>query len=85
MSERDAFRIVGDCWCPGTMTLDAVRLGGHTADCTAARKGWEANRRHLSELDRQKRADEAAGRQLREAALAVLDRSAGRLDQEAGR
>jgi len=74
VSGRDGFGIKGDCWCPGEMTLATLRIMGHTEDCTTARKGHEANRRHLSEIDRQRRTDEAAGRQLREMASAVLER-----------
>jgi hypothetical protein len=71
---RDSFAIDGECWCPGEIRLDTLRIMGHTQACTAARKGHEANRRHLSDLDRQRRTDESAGRQLREMASAVLER-----------
>lgn len=73
-ANRDQFRVEGvGCCCPGTMTLSALQLMGHTESCTNARKAWEANRRHLSEMHRQRRADEEIGRQIREAAAAVGD------------
>lgn len=73
MSQRDSFKVAGvGCWCPGEMTLRQARLAGHTILCTEARRGWEQNNRHLSEIARQRAADEEAGRQLREAALEAL-------------
>lgn len=73
MRERDPFRVEGvGCWCPNEMTLQQARIGGHTKECTQARKGWEANYRGLTEMDKQRREDQEAGRQLREAALLAL-------------
>lgn len=73
MKGRDQFRIQGTgCWCPGEMTLYQLRVMGHTEECTRARKGWEANYRHLGEMDKQRRTDEEVGRQLREAAQEAL-------------
>lgn len=70
--QRDRFVIEGDCWCPGDMTLTAMRVMGHTESCTQARAGWKANYQHLSELARRRALDEAAGRQMREAAAEIL-------------
>lgn len=67
MSERDSFFVQGGCWCPATWTLQKVRIEGHSEDCTRARRGWEANYRHLAAVGRQRREDEEAGRALREA------------------
>jgi uncharacterized protein HemY len=73
MTKRDAFRVDGvGCWCPDEMTLRTLRLMGHTEQCTQARKGWEANYRHLSEMDKQRAIDREVGRQLREAASTLL-------------
>lgn len=73
MNERDSFRVEGiGCWCPDGMTLGALRIMGHTEKCTQARKGWEANSRHSSEMEKQRRIDQEVGRQLREAAAAVI-------------
>lgn len=72
--QRDSFRVEGvGCWCPDEMTLRQLRITGHTEKCTEARKGWEANYRHLSEIDKQHRADAEVGRQLRESAGAMLE------------
>lgn len=73
MQKRDSFRIEGvGCWCPDDMTLQQLRVSGHTERCTEARRGWEANYRNLSEMDKQRRTDQEVGRQLREAAEAAL-------------
>lgn len=70
---RDSFRIEGvGCWCPDGMTLQQLRLNGHTEKCTEARRGWEGNYRHMREMDRVRAVDQEVGRQLREAAQAVL-------------
>lgn len=71
---RDRFSIEGTgCWCPGTMTLDTLRIMGHTEFCTKALKGWEANYRQLSQMDQRRRIDQEIGRQVREAAIAVME------------
>lgn len=70
MSDRDTFIVQGGCWCPDDATLRSLRTGGHTIDCIAARKGWAANMRHLSALDRERREMEAIGRAVVEAARA---------------
>ena len=58
------------------MTLQQARLGGHTKECTQARIAWRANYRHLSEIERQRSVDAEVGRQVREAAVAVVGGSA---------
>lgn len=69
----DSFIVKGvGCWCPGEMTLNQLRLSGHTKQCTAARKGWESNNRDLREMELQRRLDQEVGRQIRESAAAVL-------------
>jgi hypothetical protein len=57
----DAFRVDGGCWCPGERTLTQMRLTGHDAACTAARKGWEQNRRHLSQIAQRREEERALG------------------------
>lgn len=72
-SADKTFRVEGvGCWCPGNRTLDAMRLDGHTKECAEARRGWRLNYEGLREMDRQRRVDEETGRQIREAATAVL-------------
>jgi hypothetical protein len=74
LETRDLFRVEGvGCWCPPEMTLGALRIMGHTEKCTCARQGWEANYRHLREIERRRAADREVGRQVREAAAHVMD------------
>ena len=71
--KRESFFVDGvGCWCPDTMTLQQARLAGHTEECSEARQAWRANYRHLSEMEKQRRVDAEVGRQVREAALAVV-------------
>lgn len=52
---RDRFEVRGiGCWCPPSMTLSQLRGMGHTPECTAARKGWELNMRHLEAMRSQR-------------------------------
>lgn len=44
---HDPFEIQGGCTCPGTMTLFQLRISGHTAECTAARRDAVEERQRL--------------------------------------
>jgi hypothetical protein len=73
MSEREAFRVEGvGCWCDGNITLDTLRIMGHTKECTEARRGWKRNYENLAEIAQQRRVDQEVGRQVREAAIAQV-------------
>lgn len=37
-AQHDPFTVDGGCTCPGARTLFQLRIEGHTADCTAARR-----------------------------------------------
>lgn len=76
--ERDTFVIEGGCWCEYGKRVGALRIMGHTVECTQARRGWAANNRHLSELSQQRKRDEEAGRQLREDAEKAIDEQTAR-------
>lgn len=74
---RDPFIAKGTgCWCPGEWSLARLRLEGHSEECTRGRRAWEANYRHMSAIDQQKRVDQEIGRQIREAAQDALSKCA---------
>ena len=72
-ADRDRFVIEGGCWCDYNASIGPLRVMGHTEECTQARQGWAANYRHLGEMEKQRRIDEAAGRSLREDAERAIN------------
>lgn len=61
MNDRDTFRVAGGCWCDPDRTVQQLRLMGHDDACTQARRGWEQNRRGMSERDQRREEERALG------------------------